>query len=414
MSAPHGYRIQVSKDPQFRRLEVDECRRSASYQPDNFWWQQARMGTFYWRVNYVTQAWDSQVQCVRSRIDSRLWNTPFAFSNPIVNKTPPMFPGDGYTQWDGLWPRLYWGAYSSSFAQYGYRLQVSKDASFRNVLVDECTTGTNYLPVDAWWMRENPGKYFWRVNYLANSWNYSSSTCTSTFVEDLLWSTPRMFIANPLLVTLTGKVTDASTGLDIEGATVCLSQIRLCVTSDTYGNYRFTNIRAQRYTLISSFGGYISNTDTIALNSSANHDVSLASTMRAGEMRIVLTWLLNPRDLDSHLWTPSPWTNHIYFSNKMRCDAIPYACLDLDDTTSYGPETITISKWTSGTYYYSVYHFFGSGSITTTSGAKVEVYFNNRLVREFYAPTSGSGVWWNVMSIDGTTKTITVINTISY
>lgn len=411
MQAPHGYRIQVSTNPQFRQLEVDECRRSASYQPDNFWWQQARMGTYYWRVNYVTQSWDSQAQCKRSRVDERLWNTPFAFVNPVVNKTPGMYPNDGYTQSDGLWPRLYWGAYNTPFAQYGYRLQVSRDASFRNLIVDECRTDTNYLPNDVWWMRENSGKYYWRVNYLANPWNQLASTCSSVFVENKLWSTPRIFTANPLIVTLSGKVTDASTARNIVGAQVCLSQLRLCTETDTYGNYRFSNIRAQRYTMVTTFQGYISNTDTVSMSSSTSYNVSLSSTMRTGEMRIVLTWLIDPRDLDSHLWTPTG--HHIYFGNKMNCSITPFACLDHDDTSSYGPETVTISKWTAGTYYYSVYHFSGAGSITTTSGAKVEVYFNNRLIREFYAPTSGSGRWWNLMSIDGTTKTITVINTIS-
>ncbi|MBA4382487.1 MAG: hypothetical protein C0406_07975, partial [Sideroxydans sp.] len=57
-------------------------------------------------------------------------------------------------------------------------------------------------------------------------------------------------------------------------------------------------------------------------------------------MRIVLNWGELPSDLDSHLIFPS---NHIYFNSKTGSTSSD-AKLDVDDTTSYGPETITIEK----------------------------------------------------------------------
>lgn len=54
-------------------------------------------------------------------------------------------------------------------------------------------------------------------------------------------------------------------------------------------------------------------------------------------MRVVLSWGEKPFDLDSHLIFPG---GHIYFDSKEGTDAN----LDVDDTDSYGPETVTISK----------------------------------------------------------------------
>lgn len=57
-------------------------------------------------------------------------------------------------------------------------------------------------------------------------------------------------------------------------------------------------------------------------------------------LRVVLTWGQTPDDLDSHMIFPG---NNIYFENKTGTDAE----LDVDDTDSYGPETITLQKNTT-------------------------------------------------------------------
>ena len=61
-------------------------------------------------------------------------------------------------------------------------------------------------------------------------------------------------------------------------------------------------------------------------------------------MRIVLNWGQSPLDLDSHL---SYKNQHVYWDNKQGQDAN----LDVDDTDSYGPETVTIDKRLDGQYY---------------------------------------------------------------
>jgi len=61
-------------------------------------------------------------------------------------------------------------------------------------------------------------------------------------------------------------------------------------------------------------------------------------------MRIVLNWGQNPLDLDSHL---SYKNQHVYWDSKQGLAAN----LDVDDTDSYGPETVTIDKRLEGQYY---------------------------------------------------------------
>jgi hypothetical protein len=116
-------------------------------------------------------------------------------------------------------------------------------------------------------------------------------------------------------------------------------------------------------------------------------------------MRVVLSWGRQPADLDSHIVYPG---NHIYFSEKQGEDAH----LDVDDTDSYGPETITLQKKRFGdTYVYAVHDFSHSGNPSTnalsSSQAKVFVYVGQSLVRTYYMPQGQRGNLWTVFRITG-------------
>lgn len=116
-------------------------------------------------------------------------------------------------------------------------------------------------------------------------------------------------------------------------------------------------------------------------------------------MRIVLTWGERPADLDSHITYPG---NHIFFRSKKGTDAN----LDVDDTTSFGPETITLERKHEGeTYVYSVHDYSDrmspNSQALSASGAKVFVYIGQSLVRTYYVPTGKSGNLWAVFRITG-------------
>jgi hypothetical protein len=112
----------------------------------------------------------------------------------------------------------------------------------------------------------------------------------------------------------------------------------------------------------------------------------------SGSAKIKLTWGLDPSDLDSHLTGPdaaTPGTRfHVYYSSQGSQTVSPFAELDVDDTSSFGPEVITISRFTAGTYRYSVHHYSGLGTIYT-SPARVELTLNGSTT-VYTPPAAGS------------------------
>ena len=131
----------------------------------------------------------------------------------------------------------------------------------------------------------------------------------------------------------------------------------------------------------------------------------MSPTLAAGEIRVVLTWGQNPSDLDSHLWLPASNAYHVYWANRGSCTGSPWACLDVDDVTSYGPETTTIKQRYNGTYVYAVYNYTGSPSINSSQGV-VHVYGQSGLVATFNVPAGGSGRWWYVFDLNGNSGAI--------
>ena len=73
---------------------------------------------------------------------------------------------------------------------------------------------------------------------------------------------------------------------------------------------------------------------------------AVSAPVQQGQLRIVLTWGATPRDMDSHLDTPSGC--HLYYGRK-QCPS-GEASLDTDVTDSYGPETINIRSLNPGVY----------------------------------------------------------------
>lgn len=116
-------------------------------------------------------------------------------------------------------------------------------------------------------------------------------------------------------------------------------------------------------------------------------------------MRIVLSWGSAPNDLDSHL---SYQGGYVCYYQK---DA-SQANLDVDDTDSYGPETITITNKIQGKkYVYAVHNFSdkdnsNNNRLSTISRAKVYVYIGNTLIRTYLPSANVKGTVWIPFLID--------------
>jgi PKD repeat protein len=242
--------------------------------------------------------------------------------------------------------------------------------------------------------------------------------------------------------TLTGQVTDAFNGQPIAGAEVSVAG--LSAITDNGGNYTIENIPAGmlnadflanvtsgeaplavNFTDASGDGTntvtcskpdyitYINNNITIPQGGSLTLNISLSPTLATGQMRFVINWGAEPTDLDSHLNTPEieGATHHVYFSNPGSATSAPYAALDHDITTGYGPETITIYDFFSGTYQYYIYNYSGSPAITT-SQCVVQIYNDAGLMQTLQIPTSGTGRYWYVCDVNGSTSQLTIHNVI--
>lgn len=221
--------------------------------------------------------------------------------------------------------------------------------------------------------------------------------------------------------TLTGTVRDATTNAVISGATVELRSGGYNVTgaplatatSSATGSYSFPALVAGTYTVRASKAGF-SEGSVLATVAAATQQAPVLFLSPVGTniaWRFVLSWGASPRDLDSHLTGPVPSaTNrfHVYFSSRGSATASPFARLDVDVTSGFGPETITIAQQFPGTYRYYVYQWSSDGAIPT-SNARVDVYQGNTLVRQFYPP-QGTGRYWTVFEISGTT--LTPVNTL--
>jgi len=229
---------------------------------------------------------------------------------------------------------------------------------------------------------------------------------------------------------LAGQIVDATTGVGLSGASVVLRSninaqtgaIVADVVTDSEGRYNFDmTLAAGNYTCEISSGGYISifkNVVIIGGQIQANQNASISTVPVSGATRIVLTWNEAPRDLDSHLTGPKSDNAtelfHVYFGDQGSAIASPFSNLDIDDTDSFGPETTTIVQQFQGGYKYAVHDYSNRGETTSEalgiSGAKVEVYQENQLVRTFNVP-AGVGVLWTVFEMNG--DRITPINTIN-
>jgi hypothetical protein len=87
MTAPYGYRIQVSRSEDFSSFVVNECRNATEYVSGNVGWESGFIGKLYWRINYVSSAWTSKDACSNQAINAQSWSTTRWFENAIFTPT---------------------------------------------------------------------------------------------------------------------------------------------------------------------------------------------------------------------------------------------------------------------------------------------------------------------------------------
>lgn len=241
--------------------------------------------------------------------------------------------------------------------------------------------------------------------------------------------------------TLTGRVTDAITKSGIPGAVVWIAG--RSAETDSAGHYTIEDIPTSviaanfsaepfsgkapllvqfndlssigSYTLAVTATGYMGTESILAFAEGEDKyiEISLTPVIKPGEMRLILNWGGQPKDLDLHLHTPviGGMSHEIYWENKGHLASVPYVFLDVDHQEGYGPETITIGELQPGTYRCYVENYSTIPAISSAK-AQVQIYTSDGLLQSVAIPTSGAGLFWYVCDIDGATGAVTVRNQI--
>lgn len=132
-------------------------------------------------------------------------------------------------------------------------------------------------------------------------------------------------------------------------------------------------------------------------------NASISMHMEMGSSyRVVLSWGLNPEDLDAHLrYNSENDSYHIHYNEQVHeVDGKQIANLDVDDRHSYGPETTTFTVDANGSYDFYIVWYEGSGT-WAESNAKVEVYNGSMLAYVYNVPMQNDRDGdWNIFSIN--------------
>ena len=213
---------------------------------------------------------------------------------------------------------------------------------------------------------------------------------------------------------ITISVNDVTTGYGVSGTKITITPGTGCMDdfySNSSGNVNATNIIPGIHTITIEHDDYQSrfiSDVTVSSNQTTNYgDISINPIGYAGSdrMRFVLTWGQYPSDLDLHLWyIDGSNDEHFYWAHKGDEDSFPYVELDVDDVSSYGPETMTVDQLTIGSTYVVAVHEYSSSPYLSTSGAVVDIFSDTQgqiSHRPVPSGSVGDRWWWYVLSMDG-------------
>ncbi len=260
--------------------------------------------------------------------------------------------------------------------------------------------------------------------------------------------------------SITGFLQDAQTGNGIVDATIVVRDYNpgpnfyqivgtITSTNNTSGtNFIAENLSIGKYALQYNAQDFVTIEEIFELTRCET--IVMGCTMMSkdnfspNEFRFVLCWDKFPTDLDLHATFPDPThygngangRGHVYWPPNYQGfpNQEPYVELDKDDTTSYGPETIsvkqgcflTITSGGQGPIKISVLDFnnatlTNSTEMVNKSQAVIRVYkegvgYVPPVIRindgsHFTTPGSKEAVLWKVLTVDPYNYTIDILNT---
>jgi hypothetical protein len=169
------------------------------------------------------------------------------------------------------------------------------------------------------------------------------------------------------------------------------------------GQYNVIETPQPGWTLTHSYCNVEDNTNGVFVSVGGNVTCNFTNTPATdSDLGIRLTWGATPSDLDSHLYVPNGFEVAFFAHGSLVVS--PFAELDLDDVTSFGPENITVVRRMKGTYKYFVHNYSDRlDTVTmnpmTNSLATVGLIRNG--VTTLYNPPEGEGTnrYWHVFNV---------------
>jgi len=148
--------------------------------------------------------------------------------------------------------------------------------------------------------------------------------------------------------------------------------------------------------VLAQSGNKTSNAQKIVTTASAQTmSQCLIVSSQNNSLTMRLTWGQYPEDVDSHLITPNG--SHIYYINDGSLTSEPFANLDVDDTTSFGPEVVTVRRLQVGTYRYGLHNYSSTLIPTNMKQSPVRVELEGaKLQKRIIYPTlaDSNNLFW--------------------
>jgi hypothetical protein len=224
-----------------------------------------------------------------------------------------------------------------------------------------------------------------------------------------------------------GYIRDAKTGEGISGVSLefrsdnGIGSVVARTTTDEEGLFS-VSLSDGEYTAYATRDGYVSENINFDIYSGQEELIgTMLPQMSGNYYTIVLTWGETPRDLDSHVEAliDDDHAMHVFYGDSLYLYEEEEICfLDVDDTSSYGPETISLKPVSSTPYYYYIHNYSGESSITG-SKATIKVYKGSKLLKEYsISSREKEGLYWNVFAIKNgkiiTQNTVTEYPDVTY
>jgi hypothetical protein len=220
---------------------------------------------------------------------------------------------------------------------------------------------------------------------------------------------------NPAGNRVTGSILNATNTAPVATAEVRFYQGETLVLEESVSAQFDMRLGAGTYRMVVTAEGFVewSREVRVTADEALSVQVSLSPVLNMENevARVVLSWGATPSDLDSHLLGTGTEAFHLFYTNKN----VGGAQLDVDDTSAYGPETITIRSWNAERYRYYVKDYSNGGNPLSTalanSNAVVQLYLGEDVAQVFPVPQT-AGVIWHVFDLDPQTGELTVVNRI--